>query len=90
MEFVRGSVTGINTEAKSAQILHLQTQETRHEPYDYLVAASGLRRVFPTVPQSLKREEFLKEVKMHKECVENAQDGIVIIGGGGRAIFPFS
>lgn len=82
MEFVRGSVTSIIPELKSAQILDLQSQETRHEPYDYLVAASGLRRVFPTVPQSLKRDEFLKEAKMHMECVQNAQDGIVIIGGG--------
>lgn len=82
MEFVRGSVTAINPELKNAQILDLQSQETRHEPYDYLVAASGLRRVFPTVPQSLKRDEFLEEAKMHKECVQNAQDGIVIIGGG--------
>ena len=86
MEFVRGSVTSINPEQKVAQVLDLQSQETRHEQYDYLIAASGLRRVFPTVPQSLRREEFLDEARRHMECVQNAQDGIVIIGGGR---FPF-
>ena len=82
MEFVRGSVTSIDPERRVVQLLDLQSQETRHEQYDYLVAASGLRRMFPTVPQSLRRDEFLEEARRHMECVQNAQDGIVIIGGG--------
>ncbi|KAE8356001.1 hypothetical protein BDV28DRAFT_162097 [Aspergillus coremiiformis] len=58
------------------------TNETRQEKYDFFVAGTGLRRVFPTVPQSLKREDFLKEAQGHKEDIRNAQDGVVIIGGG--------
>lgn len=82
MEFVRGSVTSVDAERKVAQILDLQSQESRREQYDYLIAASGLRRVFPTVPQSLCRDEYLHETRTHKENVQNARDGIVIVGGG--------
>ena len=82
MEFVRGSVTSVDTEQKVAQILDLQSQETRREQYDYLIAASGLRRVFPTVPQSLCRDQYLRETRTHKENVQNAQEGVVIVGGG--------
>lgn len=82
MEFVRGSVTSVDAEQKVAEILDLQSQKTRGEQYDYLIAASGLRRVFPTVPQSLCRDEYLHETKTHKDNVENAQEGVVIVGGG--------
>lgn len=67
---------------KVAQILDLETKETRQEKYDFLIASTGLRRVFPTVPQSLKREEFLKEATGHKEAIRNADEGVVVIGGG--------
>lgn len=82
MEFVRGSVSSVDPEQKVAQIFDLQTQQTRREQYDYLIAASGLRRVFPTVPQSLCRDEYLEEAKTHMESVQNAHDGVVIVGGG--------
>jgi len=82
MEFVRGSVTSVDPERKVARILELQSQQTRHEQYDYLIAASGLRRVFPTVPQSLRREDFLNEAKSHRKSVLDAQEGVVIVGGG--------
>ena len=82
MEFVRGSVTSVDPERKVAQILELQSQQTRHEQYDYLIAASGLRRVFPTVPQSLCRDDFLNEAKLHRKNVQDAQEGVVVIGGG--------
>lgn len=82
MEFVRGSVTSVDPERKVAQILELQSQQARYEQYDYLIAASGLRRVFPTVPQSLRREDFLSEAKSHRKSVLDAQEGVVIVGGG--------
>lgn len=67
---------------KVAQILDLETKETRQEKYDFFIAGTGLRRVFPTVPQSLKREEFLQEATGHKEAIRNADEGVVVIGGG--------
>lgn len=75
---------------KVAQILDLETKETRQEKYDFFIAGTGLRRVFPTVPQSLKREEFLKEVLSHKEAIRSADDGVVVIGGGNLCLCHLS
>lgn len=67
---------------KATHILDMDTQTIRIESYDYLVVGSGLRRVFPTVPQSLRRVEFLQEAKQHTQNVRNAHEGVVIVGGG--------
>ncbi|KAB8271533.1 hypothetical protein BDV30DRAFT_250024 [Aspergillus minisclerotigenes] len=82
LQIVRGSVNTVDFQNKVAQILDLETKETRQEKYDFFIAGTGLRRVFPTVPQSLKREEFLKEATGHKEAIRNADEGVVVIGGG--------
>ncbi|CAI7588787.1 unnamed protein product [Penicillium viridicatum] len=82
LSFIQGSVSSVDFKAKEAQIVDAETKNSRTEPYDYLIAGSGLRRSFPTVPQSLRREEFLKEAREHMADVKQAQDGIVIIGGG--------
>ncbi|CAI7618596.1 unnamed protein product [Penicillium palitans] len=82
LSFIQGSVSSVDFNAKEAHIVDADTKNSRTEPYDYLIASSGLRRSFPTVPQSLRREEFLKEAREHMADVKQAQDGIVIIGGG--------
>ncbi|THC99561.1 hypothetical protein EYZ11_000930 [Aspergillus tanneri] len=82
MRFLRGSVSSVNCQEKSAQILDLETNETVEESYDFLLASSGLRRVFPTVPQSLLRHKFLEEARGHQEEIRSARNGVVIIGGG--------
>ncbi|PYH91605.1 apoptosis inducing factor [Aspergillus ellipticus CBS 707.79] len=82
VRFVQGSVNSVDCQSKVAQILDTNTKETRKEKYDFLIASSGLRRVFPTVPQSLRRDEFLEEAKSHMDEIRKAQDGVAIIGGG--------
>lgn len=82
IRFLRGSVNSVDCQSKVARILDAHTKETRKEKYDFLIASSGLRRVFPTVPQSLRRDEFVEEAKKHVDDIRNAQDGIVVIGGG--------
>ena len=54
--------------------------------YDFLVAATGLRRVWPVVPQSLGRKQYLIEVEEHIHNVANARDGVVVVGGGAVGI----
>lgn len=54
--------------------------------YDYLIAASGLRRQFPAVPQSLDKESYLKEASQHISEISAATDGIVVVGGGAVGI----
>lgn len=82
LKFIQGSVSAVDFGAKVAHILDTQSQSSRSKPYDYLIASSGLRRVFPTVPQSLRRNEFLEEANRHMKEVQTAQEGVVVVGGG--------
>ncbi|KAJ5970101.1 FAD-dependent pyridine nucleotide-disulfide oxidoreductase [Penicillium vulpinum] len=82
LSFIQGSVSSVDFNAKVAHIVDAETKSNHTEPYDYLVASSGLRRSFPTVPQSLRRDEFLKEAREHMTEVKHARDGIVVVGGG--------
>ncbi|OQE20187.1 hypothetical protein PENFLA_c017G06901 [Penicillium flavigenum] len=82
LSFIQGSVSSVDFSAKVAHIVDADTNNNRTEPYDYLIAGSGLRRSFPTVPQSLRRDEFLKEARGHMTNVKQARDGIVVVGGG--------
>ncbi|OJJ45846.1 hypothetical protein ASPZODRAFT_143722 [Penicilliopsis zonata CBS 506.65] len=79
---LQGSVTSVDCERKSAQILEAKADTPRELPYDYLVAASGLRRVFPTVPKSLLRDDFLAEAGAHAVSIRSAREGVVVVGGG--------
>lgn len=49
--------------------------------YDFFVAASGLRRVWPVVPQSTFKEKYLEEAQGQIHALENA-GGVVVVGGG--------
>ena len=57
-------------------------EQTQEERYDFFIAATGLRRVWPVVPQSLTKEKYLAETADHIECVTTASHGTVVIGGG--------
>jgi hypothetical protein len=82
LTFIQGSVASVDFGSKVAHIVDAETKANRTEPYDYLIAGSGLRRTFPTVPQSLQRHEFLQEAKEHMSNVKHARDGIFVVGGG--------
>lgn len=79
---VHGTVQSVDCENKTAKIVNAGTKKVYEEKYDFLVVASGLRRVWPTVPQSLTREDYLSEVLTHIESVKNSENGVVVIGGG--------
>lgn len=85
-KIIQGSVRKVDCAAKVAHILDTATKSTITESYDYLVVASGLRRVFPTVPRSLRRDDFLEEAREHTENVRNAR-GVVVVGGGKHSQF---
>lgn len=82
LNFIQGNVSSVDLQSKIAHIVDAKTQSNRTEYYDYLIAGSGLRRTFPTVPQSLQRNDFLQEAKRHMWDVKHARDGVVIVGGG--------
>jgi NADPH-dependent 2,4-dienoyl-CoA reductase/sulfur reductase-like enzyme len=62
------------------------TQLTTRHDYDYFVAGTGLRRVWPVVPQSLNRKQYLLEAEEHIYAVSNARHGVVVVGGGAVGI----
>lgn len=86
VKVIQGSVSSVDCEAKTATVLDNVTKESTTHEYDYLVTASGLRRVFPVVPQSLTRKQYLLEAEEHIHAVTNARDGVLVVGGGAVGI----
>lgn len=82
VDIIRGSVSKVDTKQRKATILDKDTGAVTEKSYDFLVAATGLRRAWPVVPQSLTREDYLKETQDHIDQVKNANEGVVVIGGG--------
>ncbi|KAF5667580.1 pyridine nucleotide-disulfide oxidoreductase [Fusarium heterosporum] len=86
INIIQGSVNSVNPETKKAIISAHLTQEKSELEYDYLVASTGLRRVWPVVPQSLTRKQYLLEAENHINAVQNAKHGVVVVGGGAVGI----
>ncbi|KAH0367910.1 FAD/NAD(P)-binding domain-containing protein, partial [Aureobasidium melanogenum] len=86
VHFLQGSVATVDCKTKTASIVDTITQQPRHEKYDYLLVASGLRRTSPVVPQALNRDEFIAEAKAHTKAIRDAKEGVVVIGGGAVGI----
>ncbi|KAE9369954.1 putative pyridine nucleotide-disulfide oxidoreductase AMID-like protein [Stipitochalara longipes BDJ] len=84
LKIIQGSISSISPSTKIAKIQSLSGD--REERYDFLIAASGLRRVFPVVPQSLTEREYLEEARGQIEGIEEGSEGIVVIGGGAVGI----
>ncbi|KAI0099621.1 hypothetical protein GGR51DRAFT_392069 [Nemania sp. FL0031] len=84
--FVQGTITNVDCENKTATISERKTQKTRVESYDFFVAATGLRRVWPVVPQALTREAYLMEVGAHCDRVLNSTAPVLVVGGGAVGI----
>ncbi|KAM6526235.1 hypothetical protein FSOLCH5_002363 [Fusarium solani] len=86
IKIIQGSVTDVDLTAKTATVSAYLTQEKSTHQYDYLVSATGLRRVWPVVPQSLTRKQYLLEAENHIQAVNHAKDGVVVVGGGAVGI----
>ncbi|KAI1273618.1 hypothetical protein F5Y07DRAFT_376139 [Xylaria sp. FL0933] len=84
--FVQGTVTDVDCESKTATITERKTQKTRIESYDFFIAATGLRRVWPVVPQALTKETYLMEVGAHCDRVLNSTAPVLVVGGGAVGI----
>lgn len=87
VRITQGSLTKIDHDRKIASIkLSTADNEPLEEPYDFFIAATGLRRVWPVVPQSLTKESYLTETAVHIANISTASHGTVIIGGGAVGI----
>lgn len=86
MRFVLGSVTHVDCATKTATTIDSVTKAATTHSYDYFVAATGLRRVWPTVPQSLTRKAYLLEAEEQIHAMSIARHGVVVVGGGAVGI----
>ncbi|KAH7160617.1 hypothetical protein EDB81DRAFT_878967 [Dactylonectria macrodidyma] len=86
IKILHGSVTKIDPESKTATVSDHLTKETSTHKYDYFVAASGLRRVWPVVPQALTRKHYLLEAEKQIQSMSTAKHGVVVVGGGAVGI----
>ncbi|PNY26681.1 Thioredoxin reductase, partial [Tolypocladium capitatum] len=86
VKFAHGAVSSVDCEAKKATTVDDATKEVTTHDYDFFLAATGLRRVWPVVPQSLTRKQYLLEAEEHIHAVTNAQHGVVVVGGGAVGI----
>jgi NADH dehydrogenase FAD-containing subunit len=83
LRVLQGAVKSVDPARKVATYLaHGSMGEPSELQYDYFVAATGLRRVWPVVPQSLRRKQFLFEAGDHIRAATAARHGVVVVGGG--------
>ncbi|EFX03678.1 pyridine nucleotide-disulfide oxidoreductase [Grosmannia clavigera kw1407] len=82
IQMVQGSVTNIDLAAKKAMVKQANSSVPVTFDYDFVVVASGLRRIFPVVPQSLDKDSYLAEITPHVQAVSSAQNGVLVVGGG--------
>lgn len=83
---VQGTVASVDPAARTATVVDNASKLATVHEYDYFVCATGLRRVWPVVPQSLSRKQYLLEAEEHIYAVSNARHGVVIVGGGAVGI----
>jgi NADH dehydrogenase FAD-containing subunit len=83
---VQGRVTEVDCGRKRCTIQETGARNFIEEHYDYLVAASGLRRTWPSAPRSLSRKAYLAEATKHISQAKHARSGVVVIGGGAVGI----
>ncbi|KAH9205908.1 hypothetical protein DL95DRAFT_316581 [Leptodontidium sp. 2 PMI_412] len=83
LSWAQGSIVKVDTEKNAATIADTVSGKEYDESYDYLVIATGLRRQWPAVPQSLTKKAYLAETGKHIAEVKAAKEGVVVIGGAG-------
>ncbi|KAI5362738.1 putative FAD/NAD(P)-binding domain, FAD/NAD(P)-binding domain superfamily [Septoria linicola] len=86
VRFSQASVQKVDTDRMVATIKDKITGQVSDHSYDYFLAATGLRRVWPVVPQSISQKGYRQETSDHIHSVRNASEGVVVIGGGAVGI----
>lgn len=82
VSFLQGRATRVDSDRKVAVITDTLSGKESEESYDYLIVSTGLRRDWPTVPQSLRRKQYLAEAAAHIRAARSARECAVVIGGG--------
>ncbi|KXJ88889.1 hypothetical protein Micbo1qcDRAFT_214051 [Microdochium bolleyi] len=89
VHFIQGTISKVDCANKTATITEKRGQpaeKSRTETYDYFVAATGLRRPWPVVPQARTRKEYLEETGRHIDAVYSNTAPVLVVGGGAVGI----
>ncbi|KAJ5767066.1 uncharacterized protein N7511_004682 [Penicillium nucicola] len=89
IKIIQGSVESVDCKSRVARINQTTASDGHRileENYDYMIATTGLRREWPSAPKSLSREAYLAEMADSVETIENAAQGVVVVGGGAVGI----
>ncbi|KAK8108487.1 hypothetical protein PG984_014288 [Apiospora sp. TS-2023a] len=86
VRFVHGRVRKVDPATRTATILESSSEQPTQETYDYFIAATGLRRAWPVVPQSLTRKTYLREAGGHIDAVRGSRYPVLVVGGGAVGI----
>ncbi|KAL1838800.1 hypothetical protein VTJ49DRAFT_2193 [Mycothermus thermophilus] len=87
LRVLHGSLKSVDPERKvAAYVPNGSTAAPLELHYDYFIAATGLRRAWPVVPQSLRRKQYLFEMGDHTRAVSSARHGVLVVGGGAVGI----
>ncbi|KAK5080228.1 hypothetical protein LTR05_008741 [Lithohypha guttulata] len=54
--------------------------------YDYLVIATGLRRMWPVVLLAMEKKQYEKDSQQFIKKIENCRNGVIVVGGGAIGI----
>ncbi|KAK2603695.1 hypothetical protein QQS21_004169 [Conoideocrella luteorostrata] len=79
--FIHGSACAVDVQGKKLTLLASGSAKRSSLQYSYLIVASGLRRPWPVVPQSLRKLDYENEAVGHVERLKEGGE-IVVIGGG--------
>ncbi|KAK7936695.1 uncharacterized protein PG986_015133 [Apiospora aurea] len=86
VRFVHGRVQKVDPATRTATIRESAAEADSTETYDYFIAATGLRRAWPVVPQSLTRKTYLLEAGRHIDAVRGSKHPVLVVGGGAVGI----
>ena len=86
IKIIQGSVSGVDIMSKTAQIRTSSQDQTESHSYDYLIAATGLRRTWPVVSSKFTRQEYIQQADEHIKSIQQATKKVVVIGGGAVGI----
>ncbi|KAL4891456.1 hypothetical protein BDV59DRAFT_182692 [Aspergillus ambiguus] len=88
ISWMQGRVESVNSETRVATVRGTGKDHDKisQVAYDYMIAASGLKREWPSAPKSVTREEYLAETRESVKAIEDATQGVVVIGGGAVGI----
>jgi NADH dehydrogenase FAD-containing subunit len=87
LHFKHGSVKKVDPKAKTVEWRD-RNGETRHQAYDYLIMATGLKRHWPAVPRSGSFEGYMRDGKAFIDKITGGDPAkykgrrVVVIGAG--------